>query len=259
MKRALASSVVVASLAAAVVLAVVHFRPSPSLFRAWVTPGPLSEAHAYLGARCDACHETLTGVTVSKCTACHATSERLLERQPTAFHASVAECAVCHVEHARSPVRPPTMDHAALARIGAATLARASQQGDMDSAATLLSLEKWLGLRAPSSFDESAARQTLACAGCHDRRDPHFGRFGSDCAQCHGVSSWSVPGYRHPSPTSRDCYQCHEPPPSHRMGHFSMVSQRVAKREHARVEECFECHTTTSWNDIVGVGFYKHH
>jgi hypothetical protein len=25
------------------------------------------------------------------------------------------------------------------------------------------------------------------------------------------------------------------------------------------VDQCFECHNTTGWNDIVDVGFYKHH
>lgn len=43
------------------------------------------------------------------------------------------------------------------------------------------------------------------------------------------------------------------------MGHFSMVSRKFAGKEHARVDQCFECHNTTDWNDIVDVGFYKHH
>jgi hypothetical protein len=43
------------------------------------------------------------------------------------------------------------------------------------------------------------------------------------------------------------------------MEHFHMVSQRVAGKEHARVEQCYLCHQTTSWNDIRGVGWYKHH
>jgi hypothetical protein len=25
------------------------------------------------------------------------------------------------------------------------------------------------------------------------------------------------------------------------------------------VDQCFECHNTTGWNDIIDVGFYKHH
>ena len=50
-------------------------------------------------------------MTVTKCTVCHANAERLLGRQPTAFHASVQECATCHVEHQRASIRPRVMDH----------------------------------------------------------------------------------------------------------------------------------------------------
>jgi hypothetical protein len=198
------------------------------------------------------------GVTVAKCTACHANAERLLGRQPTAFHASIPECSACHIEHQQAGIRPRVMDHLELARVGVRTLKRASR-GDADSAATLKSLEMWLRIRRPDDFDTRSARESLNCAGCHDRRDPHFKRFGSDCAQCHTLESWSVPGYQHPSSESKTCVQCHQPPPSHFMEHFSMISQRVAGKEHARVDQCFECHNTTSWNDIVDVGFYKHH
>jgi len=43
------------------------------------------------------------------------------------------------------------------------------------------------------------------------------------------------------------------------MEHFKMISARVARQPQARVEQCFACHQTTSWNDIKGVGWYKHH
>jgi hypothetical protein len=239
-------------------LAVVHFQPASSALQQFVKPGPLSSGHAYLGDRCTACHEPTVGVTVAKCTACHASAERLLGRQPTAFHASIQECAACHVEHQPANIRPLVMDHLELAKVGARTLARASRV-DADSAATLESLKTWLRIQSPDQLDPSAAREALNCAGCHDRRDPHFKRFGSDCAQCHAFESWKVAGYQHPSSRSKECVQCHQPPPSHLMGHFSMVSQKVAGKEHARVDQCFECHNTTSWNDIVNRGFYKHH
>ena len=29
--------------------------------------------------------------------------------------------------------------------------------------------------------------------------------------------------------------------------------------EHADVSQCFLCHKTNAWNDISGVGWYKHH
>ena len=248
----------VVALASAAWLAMAHFEPASLAVQHFVRPGPLSPRHAYLGDRCASCHEPTVGVTVANCTACHANAERLLGRQPTAFHASIRECAACHVEHQPTNVRPLVMDHVELAKVGARTLARASP-GDADSEATLKSLETWLRIRSPDQLGASTVREALNCAGCHDRRDPHFKRFGSDCAQCHALESWIVPAYQHPSSRSKECVQCHQPPPSHLMGHFSMVSQRFAEKEHASVDQCFECHNTTSWNDIVDVGFYKHH
>lgn len=239
------------------VLLLVFVAPASPAAQRLVRPGPLSSAHAYLATRCMACHEAGVGVTVAKCTACHASSKPLLGRQPTAFHASIEACATCHVEHRGTSPRPVTMDHVALAQIGARTLSRAART-DPESAATSSSLGTWLQTSDPDDMDATAAREVLDCAGCHDRKDRHLGRFGRDCGQCHRLTSWSVPGYRHPSPRSSDCVQCHQPPPSHRMGHFSMVSQQVAGKE-ASVDECYQCHNTTSWNDIVDVGYYKHH
>ena len=240
-------------------LAVVHFEPASSALQRLVSPGPLSSRHAYLKDRCTSCHEANVGVTVTKCTVCHGTDERLLGRQPTEFHASIQECAACHVEHQGKNIRPFAMDHVELARVGARTLARAASRGDADSTATLKSIETWFSIRDLNQFDATSAREALNCAGCHDRRDPHLERFGADCAQCHGLVSWVVPGYQHPPPESKECVQCHKPPPSHLMEHFSMISQKVAGKERASVNECFECHNTTGWNEIVGVGFYKHH
>jgi hypothetical protein len=248
----------IASVSALASLATVHFTRASTVLKQSVIPGPLSPRHAYLGDRCTSCHEPTVGVTVVKCTACHANAERLLGRQPTEFHASIQECAACHVEHQSTNMRPLLMDHVELARIGARTLARASHD-DADSAATLKSLETCFRIRSPDQLDATSSREALNCAGCHDRRDPHFKLFGSDCAQCHGLESWAVPDYQHPSSRSRECSQCHKPPPSHSMEHFSMISQKFAHKENARVDECFECHNTTGWNDIVDVGFYKHH
>ena len=242
----------------AVTLSLLHFTPAQVAVQRAVSPGQLSPKHAYLADRCASCHDPNSGVTVAKCTACHATSERLLGRQPTMFHASIGECSTCHIEHQLAGIRPVKMDHVQLARVGARTLELASH-ADADSAATLTSLKTWLKIQRPDQFDEGAARETLNCATCHDRKDPHFKRFGSDCAQCHTFETWAVRGYQHPSSKSKECVQCHLAPPSHFMEHFSMISQKFAHKENARVDQCFECHNTTSWNDIIGVGFYKHH
>ena len=256
-KQLLWLALVVVGITAAT-LSLVHVRSVQVAVQRTVRPGALSPKHAYLADRCESCHAPTVGVTVAKCTACHATSERLLGRQPTAFHASVGECAACHIEHQGTSVRPLVMDHVQLARLGARTLERASGT-DADSAATLASLKTWLKVQRPSQLDERSTREALSCATCHDRKDPHFKRFGGDCAQCHALDTWRVPAYQHPSATSKECVQCHLAPPSHFMEHFSMVSQKFARKEQAGVGQCFECHNTTSWNDIVGIGFYKHH
>lgn len=260
MKRFALWTALVIAVAIAGSLGVVRSVRASAAVEQLVSPGPLSPSHVYLAnCRCTSCHETTVGVTVAKCTVCHANDERLLGRQPTEFHASIKECAACHIEHQGGSIRPLVMDHVELAKVGGRTLARAAAHKDADSAATLKSLETWFSIKSPEQFDATSARDALNCAGCHDRRDPHMKRFGSDCAQCHTLSSWTVPGYQHPSPQSRECVQCHQPPPSHLMEHFSMISQKVARKEHSRVDECFACHNTTGWNDIVDVGFYKHH
>jgi hypothetical protein len=260
---------VIAAVATAASLTVVRFEPASAALKQFIRPGALSSGHAYLGDRCASCHTTTVGVTVAKCTACHANDERLLGRQPTAFHASIGECAACHVEHqgTATNIRPVSMDHVELARIGARTLVRASRT-DSASAATLTSLETGLRIKVPSQLDVRSAGEALNCVGCHATKDRHVGLLGKDCAQCHTTIKWTIAEFQHPSPRSTSCAQCHQAPPSHYMMHFDMVSKKVARQEDAQVSECcgsaqvnqcYRCHQTTAWNDIRGVGYYKHH
>lgn len=185
-----------------------------------VSPGPLSAAHAPLARDCTGCHSPGEGVVRANCVSCHASSPALLDRQPTRFHTTVATCASCHVEHRGVATRPISMDHEVL-------LTRPGTQ--------------------------------LDCASCHATVDPHRENFGRACQACHVTDSWEVPPFQHPSSRSTRCADCHNAPPSHLMEHFSMVSQRVARRPDASVTQCAACHHTTSWNEIVGVGWYKHH
>ena len=220
------------------------FWPRPGETAFWLrqaSPGPLASAHAFLEGDCAACHAPVQSVPPAQCIACHADEKALLQRQPTAFHASVGACAECHKEHrAREGLRA-RMDHEALARIG---LARHPLQRAAPRAAN------------PALGE---LESTLDCASCHATKDRHRGLFGADCGACHATAKWTLAEFRHPPPASRECAQCHQAPPSHYMGHFAMVSQRIARQERAQVRECFLCHRSTSWNDIAGVGYYKHH
>jgi hypothetical protein len=258
-------AVIVGGLALAAVALVVLVR-NTTLGRAatWqrlASPGPLSAGHSFLEGNCAACHTAGKGPEAGKCIACHANDQALLRRQPTAFHAGVGSCRECHPEHQGVTTRPTAMDHAALARIGLRQFRASGPPGD-EGGRLSEQLAAWVrqgGGLPPGHPRLGREEAALNCATCHATRDRHSGLFGRDCAACHGTVWWTIPEFRHPSPRSTDCAQCHQAPPSHYMGHFHMVSMRVAKKPHAKVNQCHLCHQTTSWNDIKGVGWYKHH
>jgi len=205
---------------------------SASAIERMVSPGPLSPAHKSLAADCQACHTPATGVEGKTCIACHSGTD-FGSKQSTQFHRSAHECTGCHVEH--TGTRPVAMNHQAL-----------------------LDPINWSASTKKASPPSSSPNTTLDCASCHRFRDPHRGVFGADCAACHSTSRWQIEGYRHPSVNSRECAQCHLAPPSHYMEHFRMVSQAAA-HEKAKVDQCYACHTTDSFNNIRRKGWYDHH
>ena len=219
------------------------------------SPGLLSGAHAFLKENCAACHTPNKGVQGVNCIACHANNAALLQRQPTAFHADIATCTPCHIEHMGEHI-PTKMDHVALAHIG---LSRLEQGNPSDPQSRRIRQHLNENRLLTENANISALEATLNCATCHATKDRHRGFFGNDCASCHAVAKWTIPGFRHPSPNSQDCVQCHQAPPSHTMMHFTMISASVARQPGAKVNQCYKCHQTTVWNDIRGVGWYKYH
>lgn len=231
---------------------------SANTWQHMTTPGDLSQPHAFLENNCAACHTTVKGVEAQNCIVCHADNKSLLQRQPTAFHAEISECAACHLEHQGRVQSTTKMDHAALAHIGCKMLESAPSPARADMAA----VKRWLSATAATarpSNHRAAEEALLNCASCHQTKDRHAGLFGADCASCHATAQWTIAEFRHPSAASKSCAQCHQAPPSHYMMHFKMISMKTAGVEKAEVSQCFLCHQTTSWNDIKGVGFYKHH
>jgi hypothetical protein len=200
-----------------------------------VNPGPLSAAHQMLEGKCASCHTPVKGVESKNCLTCHAGND-FADQQSARFHAIATECSSCHIEHdgGKSIVK---MDHDLLTK----HRLWASRAG-----------------RNPAHPQSSDPLKALNCASCHSNRDPHGGLFGSTCSTCHSTERWTVGDFRHPVPTNRECSQCHKPPPSHLMEHFEMVSQAHAQKR-ARVDQCYACHMTDSWNNIRGKGMYDHH
>jgi hypothetical protein len=273
---ALVLALAVLGLIAVVAVALAIERTGTDAVPAWAgiaSPGPLSSSHAFLERQCESCHAPNRGITAVACIGCHTADMAGLAMQSTAFHADIQACGGCHIEHRGPAVRPTQMDHAVLARIG---WGQAERKEESKGAATEALPEwrhAWARLVGRHGEDDVAS---LDCFACHGNRNPHRdgqsisccgarpaptvgSLFGRDCAACHAVESWKIAGYQHPSPRSQDCAQCHAPPPSHHMMHFAMVSMTVSGQMHARVDQCYLCHQTDSWNDIKGAGWYKHH
>lgn len=232
-----------------------------AMWQRQVRPGNLSAAHALLENNCAACHTPVKGPVDVKCIGCHANNETLLQRQPTAFHVNIGNCAQCHIEHQGANARLTSMDHVSLAQIGL------KQKQAADQLVTWVR-QVTMPASVPNQSSLTALEMTLNCASCHSTKDRHIGLFGRDCAACHGTTKWTIAEFRHPSPRSVDCAQCHQAPPSHYMEHFEMISKRITRQEDAQVaqccgpaqvNQCYRCHQTTSWNDIKGVGYYKQH
>lgn len=223
------------------------------------SPGPLSAAHASLERDCATCHTPVKSAEAIKCVGCHANNAALLQRQPTAFHGSIGACTRCHVEHQGLSPRPVQMDHVALAAVGLEVLRAAPENPSHRRLFAWMRQHDGAAETVPTHPRVTTTEATLNCLTCHSTKDRHQGYFGGDCASCHRTSSWTIAEFQHPSPRSVECVQCHQPPPSHSMMHFTMVSRSVAKQPEARVDQCFQCHQTTSWNDIRRLGWYKHH
>lgn len=151
------------------------------------------------------------------------------------------------------------MDHVALAEIGFRAVRKSAENPAKSRLLAWIRQHEAGAETSPTHPEIASSEAALDCASCHSTKDRHQGYFGRDCASCHRTAAWTIAAFQHPSPRSVVCVQCHQPPPSHNMMHFTMVSQVVARQPTARVDQCFLCHQTTSWNDIQRVGWYKHH
>lgn len=108
-----------------------------------------------------------------------------------------------------------------------------------------------------SRMDHTVLATSVACTSCHV--DRHREVFGGRCKDCHGTETWSIVDYRHPAPSSQLCAECHRPPKSHLMMHFTMIDRVVSRQSDATVEQCWRCHTIEDWNEIKNIGRYVHH
>lgn len=99
-----------------------------------------------------------------------------------------------------------------------------------------------------SEMDHTLLNEELLCTACHF--DRHDGLFGHSCRQCHGLRSWKVNGYRHPSEERDDCYRCHKGPQSHYDERFWNLIVKDMDQEDIPQKDCWRCHTIYHWQHL---------
>jgi hypothetical protein len=248
---------------AAVLLGIVAF--GGSMF----SPGPLKaqgrrnvelggvHAHAETGGNCAACHAPPwdSGGMTARCLGCHADVRRQLDAGES-LHGRLPAgraCRDCHTEHRGADAVLTDLSH-------------------FDHGWTAFPLTGQHQGAECSACHTGAHYQgtSRACVSCHAEPRVHKGRFGTDCARCHGTHGWAVdlaaasglsPGRfdhgRTSFPltgkhrqvdcrachvkgvfkgTAQACSSCHTEPTSHK-GRFGA--------------NCVQCHTTSTWSGAV--------
>lgn len=212
-----------------------------------VMPGPVIGPHADVEAECGRCHAPFaSGAQRALCIDCH---EEIGKDQAAkrGFHgrapgASTAECRTCHTEHEGRE---------------ADVTGLVAETFDHDATDFALSgAHRGVPCRGCHPPDAAYRDAPSACVACHRDDDPHAGRLGEQCGDCHRVSAWTDTAFEHDETgfplsgrhrevecalchpnqryedTATDCHGCHRLDDAH-LGRFGT--------------RCESCHSPRAW------------
>jgi hypothetical protein len=257
-----------------------------NLVDAQISPGPLAQAHQSLSgdSNCIKCHEVSTKTPTFRCTECHREIAREIQ-QDRGLHATFprsavpgAACVKCHSDHNGADFQmvhwnptPNGFDHSKTGyvldgkHIGVSCRSCHKAQHIAIRQRSMLpgkDLNRtWMGL-SPS------------CATCHE--DPHEGRFGTECAQCHSTTDWSAARVnketfdhsKTPFPLTGEhrytlCRSCHTPgadgQPRYAGIPFANCSDCHSDPHKGEFKQgCDSCHTTSTWQKSNFTNTFDH-
>lgn len=227
------------------------------------SPGPLSAAHATLDGDddCGKCHEAGKQVVAKLCLDCHKDLAAAIGAS-RGLHGKQYRgqaCETCHVEHLgrnTKLVRWPggamdKLDH----KLTGYTLTGGHTRPacrDCHTKTSPLGKVQFVGT-------------STTCAACHKAKDPHAGKFGSDCAKCHGVADWKTfekTAFDHKlakyeltgKHTSVACEKCHTGTPPRWKPLVFDSCESCHQDPHAgqfKPKACTSCHDTGSWQSAT--------
>jgi hypothetical protein len=199
------------------VIAVTSTVRTQNLFEQLVMPGPLVSAHAKLEKECGNCHEPFShGTQTELCLTCH--KETRADRQTRkGFHgrdpgASKQECTHCHTDHIGRNADIVQLDRETFDHAFANFALRDAHASAPCTACHAQS----------AKFRDASGR----CFDCHKTEDPHKGRLGEACDNCHAETAWP------------------------RVKAFDHEKTKFLLREAHRTVPCAACHVNERYKDL---------
>lgn len=235
--------------ASAVLLAGACAAASAQSIESVLRPGDVVQSHAKVEEDCAKCHVRFDRAGQDRlCTDCHQDVGRDM-RERTGFHGRQRPqaCRSCHTDHKGRGAQIVVIDKARF-----------------DHAQTDWPLQ---GRHAPvacTKCHEPKKKWSAAptdCAACHRADDPHRGRLGPACADCHTVQGWKRASFDHSKTrfalggrhadagcsachaqgaaydaAPRECIGCHRKDDAGAKGHKGQFG-----------EKCESCHGSKAW------------
>jgi len=221
------------------------------MFERLVIPGPLVNGHAKLEKDCGNCHEPFARKSQTRlCLACHKeiTADRLARKR---FHgrqpdAAKLECTHCHSDHKGRDADIEQLDRETFNHAFTNFELRDSHKVVLCSGCHVQTVK----------FRDTPGR----CFDCHKTSDPHKGRLGEICENCHGEATWRrVKPYDHDKTKfplrsahrTVACSACHGGERYKGVGTACLDCHRIQDVHGGRYgAKCETCHDENKWSAI---------
>jgi len=243
---------------------------------AQISPGPLARAHQSLNgsANCTTCHKLSAGQPTFRCLECHTEIAARLNAHK-GLHAtyglekgSSQGCVKCHSDHNGEdfPIvkwNPNAFDHKQTGYTLEGKHAGLTCN-KCHSADHVVGPER--GLIKVKDLSKTFLSIPQNCATCH--KDPHQGRLGTNCQQCHNFTDWksvaTIKEFDHSKtryPLTGQhlqvkCEKCHtagtDGKPRYAGLPFGQCTDCHNDVHHGSFKQtCQTCHTTAGWKKIT--------
>jgi hypothetical protein len=210
-------------------------------------PGPVIASHARYEQECSRCHDRADrGRQAALCRDCHEPVAKDIA-QHKGFHgrlagADSAQCSACHSEHKGRK--------ADIVKLESASFPHAQTDFRLQGA------HATVACAACHAAGRKYREASSACVDCHRKDEPHEGKLGRECANCHEDTGWERVRFDHAKTkfaltgkhidtgctachfgnryagTPVPCASCHAPDDVH---------------AGARGTACGDCHQTSGW------------